>query len=540
MLLPLLLAIPVVRAAEPPLADAPVQFALVVGSNRAGPGQRPLQFAHADAARVAGVLEEVGGVAPGDLEVLTDPDADELFAAIDAFAQDIADAPGPTRFAFYYSGHARAGALDLGEESVPLEALRERLETVGATLTVVVLDACQSGLVSDVKGVAATADFSTASVGSLASEGIAIIASSTDTELSQESTSVGGSFFTVNLVTGLRGPADADADGDVTLAEAYAYAYHRTIADTAATAVGAQHPTLETDLRGRGDLVLSSPAAASAKLSFPADLVADLVIIRNQPEVIAAEVHKAAGETFALALRPGEYRAIVRRAEGAVSCRFTVSEGTATALDVSRCPAFTLEPVAAKGEIERPKAHASLFAEVGGGLLATRNDGFTERIADFGFDPGDEAPIVGTWSLGVAWSPLRNLALVAGAGSLEQRTASRTLGSHEDQFAWNSHRLDLAVRGQLPLLHGHLSPYAQVGGGLAWSASHFRADGDSERELHAGPELALAVGLQEAIGHHFGLLQQLGWATAPALPDLIGDVHDNGGISAILGLRAGY
>ena len=43
----------------------------------------------------------------------------------------------------------------------------------------------------------------------------------------------------------------------MTLSEAYEYAYARTVAETAETAAGAQHPTFSYDLKGNGNLVLA-------------------------------------------------------------------------------------------------------------------------------------------------------------------------------------------------------------------------------------------------------------------------------------------
>jgi uncharacterized caspase-like protein len=171
-------------------------------------------------------------------------------------------------FVFYYSGHARAEAIDLGERPLVLDALRAALDKVPATVRVVVLDACQSGAFSKVKGAIPAADFSISSARRLATEGSAVIASSTGSELSQESPDLGGSYFTHHFAVGLRGAADADRDGRVMLSEAYQYAYHRTILATAATAVGRQHPVLETRLKGHGDVTLSYPSAASAQLAL--------------------------------------------------------------------------------------------------------------------------------------------------------------------------------------------------------------------------------------------------------------------------------
>jgi hypothetical protein len=552
MLPALLLSVSLARATDP-VVDAPTSFALVVGSNRAGPGQQPLQFAIADAARIAGVLEEVGGVEASRLTVLEDPSADDLFASIDALAARIASTSGPTSLAFYYSGHARAGGLDLGSESIALEALRGRLEGLGATLTLVVLDACQSGAVSDVKGVEAAADFSTTSVGSLASAGIAIIASSTDTELSQESRAIGGSFFTLNLATGLRGPADENEDGNVTLAEAYQYAYHRTLVDTAATAVGAQHPTLETDLRGRGDLVLSRPSSASARLGFPSELSGDVLVVRARPEVVAAEVHKVAGERFELALTPGDYRAIVRAGSDAVECAFTLEEATLTPLSTEGCPAVRAAPVAAKGSEElierRPAAAETFFVEGAAGALVTRNDGYTSRLDDFGFGGPLASELSPTWTLGVAWSPNRHLALTLSTGALEHRQLERETNvsldsSFTDTFAWTAHDVVVGPRLQLPVLREHLVPYGQAAVGVAWTATSYVDVEGEDRQLFAGAALSFAGGLQEMVGsgssRHFGFYQQISWIVAPALRDLIGDLHDDGGISANIGLRAGY
>ncbi len=87
-----------------------------------------------------------------------------------------------------------------------------------------------------------------------------ILTSSASDEDSQESDAIGGSYFSHHLASGLLGGADRSGDGRVTLFEAYAYAYDRTVADTAESAAGAQHPTFSYDLAGNGDLVLTDVA----------------------------------------------------------------------------------------------------------------------------------------------------------------------------------------------------------------------------------------------------------------------------------------
>src|SRR5205085_2833919 len=170
---------------------------------------------------------------------------------------------------FYYSGHAKANAFSLGENELAIATLREKLRAIPSTLTLVVLDACQSGQFARTKGTEPAADFSFNSVSRLTTKGIAVMASSSAQELSQESDELRSSYFTHHLVVGLRGAADADGDGRVSLDEAYRYAYRRTLASTAQTQVGGQHVTLETDLAGQGEVPVTYPADARSQLELP-------------------------------------------------------------------------------------------------------------------------------------------------------------------------------------------------------------------------------------------------------------------------------
>ena len=78
-----------------------------------------------------------------------------------------------------------------------------------------------------------------------------------------------GSYFTHNLISGMRGAADSSGDKLVTLAEAYKYAYDRTVVSTAMLPVGAQHPNYDFRLSGQGELVLSSLLKPSSVLVLP-------------------------------------------------------------------------------------------------------------------------------------------------------------------------------------------------------------------------------------------------------------------------------
>src|SRR6185436_7029392 len=168
--------------------------------------------------------------------------------------------------------------LDLGAGELPLAHLRERLLSLPSTLTVVVLDACQSGAFSRIKGAQPAADFSFNSRQRLDASGVAVLASSSGSELSQESEQLRSSYFTHHLLVALRGAGDTDGDGQVSIDEAYRYAYHQTLLATAATAVGGQHVSLEVDLKGHGEVPLSYPVRATASIELPVGLEGQTIV----------------------------------------------------------------------------------------------------------------------------------------------------------------------------------------------------------------------------------------------------------------------
>src|SRR5262245_11062219 len=341
--IPLLLVTALVAAAAPAAAHAApddvATYAIVVGSNPGGPGQAELRFAEDDARRIADVLRELGGYRASDVEVVMQPSPADVLAAIDRIAARAAADGAAGRKSvvfFYYSGHARANALNLGAHDLPLADLRERLVHLPATLTVVVLDACQSGAFSRVKGAAPAADFSFNSKSKLDASGVAVMASSSASELSQESDLLKSSYFTHHLLVGLRGAGDTNRDGQVSLDEAYRYAYHQTLVATAATAVGTQHVSLEVDLKGQGEVALTYPIRASAQVELPARLIGDVLVERLPAEAVVAEVHKSAGKPVRIAVAPGDYQVMVRDGRELRRCPVVVRDGGVATVDLTR------------------------------------------------------------------------------------------------------------------------------------------------------------------------------------------------------------
>jgi hypothetical protein len=536
-------------AAAGPASAAPREpdraaFALVVGSNAGGQGQVPLRFAERDARRMADVLRELGGYASDHVQLVQHPSRAELFAALDVLAERAvgeAAAGRPPRIFFYYSGHARSSALNLGREELPLADLRERLVGISGGLTVVVLDACQSGAFSRVKGAEPTADFSFNSLARLSATGVAVLASSSASELSQESDRLGASYFTHHLLVGLRGAGDASGDGQVSLDEAYRYAYHRTLVSTSATAVGAQHVSLEVDLKGRGEVPITYPAAADARLELPGPIHGEVLVEQRRARAVVAELHKVRGAPVRLALPAGDYRVLVRpwRSDVQRRCDVTLARGRATAVGpLDRCEEVELVDESAKGE--RPWYRPRVAAEFALAALRPIDDGFNDTLTGFGYRKIDSDPLEGLRFSGRAvasYGPYLSVVgsfLTLGGGEYRRDGEVREL-----VYDWQTYAASIGVRAGLPLLGGRATPYVELGGGPAMATTSFTGPtGDDDDQFEWGWHLGATGGLAVKVARHVSLFAEASWVTAPVIDNLVGDTHDSGGVIFSLGGRA--
>jgi hypothetical protein len=289
---------------------APQRFAVLIAAHDGGEGLPKLRYAGRDATRLADVLVDVGGFARADILSVVDGDADVVRDLLDALRRRVEETKARGNEAIvvvYYSGHAQDGRLRLGDDTFAMSELRALLEESGADVRLAFVDACGAGAITREKGATLAAPFVVKVDDALQTTGQVIIASSSRDEVSQESDEIQGSFFTHALTTGLRGDADADHDGQVTLDEAYAYAYGRTVAATAETRAGAQHPTYDFDLKGRGDVVLTAPGGADVVVQFPGELEGRYFVVDLDRQLFVAELDKQKGGTSQIALPRGQY-----------------------------------------------------------------------------------------------------------------------------------------------------------------------------------------------------------------------------------------
>ncbi|HEY0705345.1 MAG TPA: caspase family protein, partial [Polyangia bacterium] len=288
---------------------SPQRIAIVVGANAAPPGRRPLQFAHDDARQVADVLRRVGRFRGEDVHLLLDPTPKQLASKLDLVARAVRATGHDAVFVFYYSGHSDGQDLFPHGQTLALSDLRTRIEALGARLRLGILDTCRGGAWTQSKGLSVGAPLEGVDLMSLASEGTALISSSSGLENAHEGRAVRGSFFTHHLTGGLLGAADRNADGSVTLNEAFEYAKTLTIRDSARMAETTQHPSFDLQIRGRGDVVLTRIPSETSTLVVTAD-EGPLEVIHLASGITVLEM---AGRKVNLALAPGRYLVRKRR-----------------------------------------------------------------------------------------------------------------------------------------------------------------------------------------------------------------------------------
>lgn len=497
-----------ILAAAAGAARADSSYAIVVGSNQGGSGQTDLRYAEQDAARVSSLLTELGGYDAANVTTLSHPDPDQVLTAIERVADKVradAAAGGITTVFFYYSGHAKASALDLGDHELALDTLREKLIGLPSALTVVVLDACQSGAFSRIKGAEGAADFSFNSKSRLDATGVAVLASSTGSELSQESDVLESSYFTHHLLVGLRGAADASKDGQVTIDEAYQYAYNQTLIATAKTAVGSQHVSLEVDLKGHGEVPLSYPQKATAQLELPAAVAGEVLIEKTKASAVLAELHKAAGDAVRVAVAPGAYSVLIRKDKVVQTCPVEVRSGGTAIVDLDGCSESPLVDTAVKGGVGGVAAWPGVLGDgrrwtmaVTGGVGDEMGDALTDRLQDFGYHKQflgltSRVAVTGLYRLG----PSLQLGGMVGVVSSPEWQRDTVGGGQPLRYSWTTFGFIGVARADHTFgFAPRLRLYVQGGGGLGIGQDKLHDEADRTfSEVHFGPVLTASSGI---------------------------------------------
>ena len=324
------------------------RFALAVGANDGGPERERLRYASSDAERFVRVMQQLGGVTDDGTIWLEQPTPAALLDTFVVLAKRMrgARASGKrVQFIFYYSGHSDRSGLRLRADTVSYRELKEKIASLPADVKIGILDSCESGAFTRLKGGTRQAPFLVDRSNDV--EGHAFLTSSAEHEAAQESDRIAGSFFTHALISGLRGAADVSGDGKVTLSEAYRFAFDETLARTQRTRAGAQHPAYDIRLAGTGDVVMTDLHTPSALLSI-GESVAGRIFIRDQNGALVAELAKPEGRVIELGLPPGSYSVHVQTDLGK-QAEVTLLEGQRTQLAMADLSSIPLEATALRG-----------------------------------------------------------------------------------------------------------------------------------------------------------------------------------------------
>ena len=343
-----------------------VRYAVIIGNNEGAADEGTLRYAERDATRVADTLRDLGGFQEENTVVLLGKGAaavQRVLIATNARIRSATSSADQAVLFVYYSGHADADALHLGDERVELAQLRELVRGSSADFRLLMLDSCRSGTLTRVKGGRPTEVFDVALEEQLEGEGLVFLTSSSANEDAQESDELRGSFFTHHLISGLVGAADVDGDGAVTLSEAYRYAYEHTVRSSSRTLQGTQHPTFEFDLRGQGGITLTQVgevARGRARLSFPPER-AYLVFAGGPDGAVVSEVG-VRDVARTVNVRAGRYFIRARARDHLLEGTITVGSGSTRQVEDRALTRVEYARLARKGGTQRKLAQGPTVA----------------------------------------------------------------------------------------------------------------------------------------------------------------------------------
>ncbi|WP_224366213.1 caspase family protein [Hyalangium versicolor] len=335
------------------------RYALIIGSSEGGAGRERLRYASSDSMAVSRVLEELGGVSVGDRLLVLEADRSSLVSALDRMRQLISSNPSREarrELVLYYSGHSDADGLLPRGERLSYTDLRRLLSEIPVDVRIAILDSCGSGALTRFKGGAHRLAF----LSDVSSQvrGHAFLASSSADEVAQEADSIGASFFTYFLLSGLRGAADTNGDNRVTLDEAYQFAYHETLARTESTQGGPQHAAYDIQLAGSGDLVMTDLRGSQARMGLAPEVEGRL-FVRNWGNQLVAELQKPAGRRLSLGLEPGRYHVTLERPQQRFEAELVVAGREEAELNAGDFVPMTLTHTAQRGGGAAPEEERS-------------------------------------------------------------------------------------------------------------------------------------------------------------------------------------
>ncbi len=309
------------------------RYAFITASNNGGSDRPMLRYAESDALALTKVFEEIGGLDPQNKTLLLSPSKQQFEKTLEnlkSIVSRLKVSESRMEFFFYYSGHSDEEGLLLRDGKMQYSILKKSLQEIDSDIHVAILDSCQSGAFTRLKGGTRKSPFLLNSANQV--KGHVFLTASSADEAAQESDNIGGSFFTHHLISALRGASDISGDNQVTLNEAYQYAFHETVSHTENSVAGAQHPAYNIQLAGAGDLVLTDLKTSSTSLVIPEEVIGH-VFVRDSFGTLIAELNKNTHRDIAVSLEPGKYDITIDEPAQLYTTQITLDDSTIHHID---------------------------------------------------------------------------------------------------------------------------------------------------------------------------------------------------------------
>lgn len=337
-----------------PLSAA--RYAFLVGNNKGSGNLAELKYVKNDIRELGEVLSTNCNFPRENITELYNGSPGDLLRGLESFSNNLSLSESDLFF-FYYSGHANNKSLLMGGMELQLSLLKKTLKNIKSDVQIVVLDACQSGSFSRLKGGVIDKPFLFKQDDNI--EGQVVLYSSSDNEFSQESDLFRHSIFTFHLLNGLKGCADKSGDKLVTLNEAYQYSYNQTVTSTLNSAGGIQHPGYLFDIKGKGDVILSDMTNKNSGIILDRNIMGSIAILNGFNHVVADFSKKGDRNVF-IALSPGRYEVYSNSGVKTAKAKVQVRGDATQFLQRSNFSESKAVPIYAKGGERQRKVKIKL------------------------------------------------------------------------------------------------------------------------------------------------------------------------------------
>lgn len=349
------------------------RYALIAGANNGGPQKTLLKYAINDAQNFKNVMIELADLPDSNIIFLKEPSVSEFKNSLINLNAHILKTKSQfpqirNELFIYYSGHADENGLLLNLNRFEYNSLRKIIDSIDTDIRIVIIDACASGNITRIKGGKKREGFLNNNTPPLT--GYVFLTSSSNTEVSQESDNLKSSFFTYNLVNGLRGAADLNSDQKVSLNEAYNYSFNSTIQNTQNIKMGTQHPSYDMKLTGSGNMIITDLRKATYKLSFDKDIEGEIFINSLSTNTVI-ETRKTKGNILTFGLDEKIYDICIKTSNEYLKQKITFKDNNFIHLNKSSFTKDILLSYKMKGNIESSKPG---FA---GGVLSEKDSAFS-------------------------------------------------------------------------------------------------------------------------------------------------------------------